>query len=40
MAEPGAPRPQLSFGTTWPSLEEFSELAGHEHAPGAKPHRH
>jgi anthranilate synthase component 1 len=27
VAEPGAPRPQLSFGTTWPSLEEFSDLA-------------
>ena len=27
VADPGAPRPQLSFGTTWPALEEFSELA-------------
>ncbi|SES40176.1 anthranilate synthase, component I [Pedococcus cremeus] len=27
MADGSAPRPQLSFGTTWPALEEFQELA-------------
>lgn len=27
MADASAPRPQLSFGTTWPALEEFQELA-------------